>query len=236
MRAANHSRLLLVLVAVCALILAACGDDSGDDDASTEDTSDTSTTTETSAPTDDEGTDQEATFELTAGLEALNDSGASGEATVTSTSPGTIDVTVETEGVSPGVPHAQHLHIGGEFTCPEPEAAGDDDVITTAEGAPAYGEVRVALTVEGDVSADSALAVERFPVAEEDGTISYQRTFDLPGDVTAADVLEAVVVQHGDASRSGDEAAYDGEEESSLDPSLPLEATIPVLCAPLTPS
>lgn len=217
------------LFAAFALLLAACGDDDDDGDAATDTTDEESTDT-----TEDEATDEtvagDEAFELTVELEPLNDSGASGEATITSSEPGTIDVSIATDGVTPGQPHAQHLHVGGDSECPDPALAGDDDLITTAEGVPAYGEVALALTTEGDVSADSALAVERFPVANEEGTVAYERTIELPDGVTADDVLSSVVVQHGLGSLSGDESAYDGDAESSLDPSLPLEATLPILC------
>lgn len=237
------TRLFGVLFAL-ALFTAACGDDDvavddqvGDavDDAgdevgdATDEVTDTDTNTDTETETEGEGEAQ--SFE--ADLQSLNDSGVTGTATVELTGDRSVTVTIETSGYTGENPHAQHFHIGGNNECPGEDEAGDDELITTAEGAPAYGEVRVSLTTDGDVSADSALAVERFPTPDADGTITYERTFDLPEGVTADDISQAVVVQHGLASLGGDEAAYDGEQESSLDPSLPLEATIPAACGPL---
>lgn len=214
------------------LVAAACGDDDDDvvDDTTDtiEDLTDDVTDDEDEADTETDGEAQ--SFE--ADLQSLNDSGVTGTATV-ELSGNSVTVTIETSGYTGENPHAQHFHIGGNNECPGEDAAGDDDLITTAEGAPAYGEVRVSLTTDGDVSADSALAVERFPTPDADGTITYERTFDLPDGVTADDISQAVVVQHGLASLGGDEAAYDGDQESSLDPSLPLEATIPAACGPL---
>lgn len=168
-----------------------------------------------------------------ANLNALNGSGDSGTATVT-VDGDQVTVKVNTTDVSPGLPHAQHFHIGGTNTCPTADAdEDDDDIINTAEGQPAYGEVKVSLTTEGDTSADSALAVDRFPVAEN-GTINYERTFTLPEGVTADDVSNAVVVQHGLSELFEDKAKYDGEKKSSLKEDLPLEATVPALCGALT--
>ncbi len=169
---------------------------------------------------------------LTASLGELNRSGATGTAKV-SVEGRTATVRIESTGHSPALPHAQHIHIGGEGVCPPASASGGDDLITTVEGEPFYGGVRVSLTTEGDVSADSALAVERFPVAEADGSLTYERSFELPEGVEAADVAQGVIVQHGIAELSDDPAAYDGEARSSLDPSLPLEATIPAACGAL---
>ncbi len=77
---------------------------------------------------------------------------------------------------SPGVLPTQcvHLHIGGDGECPGQDVAGDDGLISTAEGQPAYGPVMVSLTTEGAVDKASALAVERFPVASADGAVAYE--------------------------------------------------------------
>ena len=181
---------------------------------------------------EDDGLVEEAMMMETP-LDSLNDSGVTGTAMVETNDDGTVTVTIETDGFVGGNPHAQHFHIGGNNECPDMSAAGEDGILTTAEGIPAYGEVMVSLTTEGDVGAGSALAVERFPVADDSGMVTYERTFELPSGVTAADLGDAVIVQHGFASMGGDEAVYDGDMQSSLDPSLPLEATIPVACGPL---
>lgn len=173
--------------------------------------------------------------DLRTDLSALNGSGSSGTATV-SVQGSTVTVNIQSRGISPGLPHAQHIHIGGQNQCP-PESAGTGsepaNLIDTAEGQPFYGEVKVSLTTEGAVDAASALAVERFPAATDAGTLNYQRSFELPAGVTADDVRNGVIVQHGISNLFGDEAQYDGEPRSSLSDDLPLEATIPTNCGKL---
>ncbi|HEV2071288.1 MAG TPA: hypothetical protein VGR26_15975 [Acidimicrobiales bacterium] len=169
-----------------------------------------------------------------ADLQPLNDSGSTGTATV-EVRGNSVTVSVQSRGTSPGLPHAQHIHIGGQNVCPPASAGGSNEpmnLLDSVEGVPFYGEVKVSLTTEGDVGAESSLAVERFPVATN-GTITYQRTFDLPAGVTAADVRNGVIVQHGISELFNDQAAYDGEPRSSLNPDLPLEATIPTNCGKL---
>ena len=169
----------------------------------------------------------------TADLNPLNTSGSSGTATVV-VNGNQVTVTIQAAGLSPNLPHAQHIHIGGENICPT-NAADDngDGFIDTVEGQPFYGPVQVSLTTEGDVSAESAIAVERFPVADADGTLFYSRTFSLPDGVSAADIPAGVIVQHGISELFEDPLAYDGEPRSSLNPDLPLEATIPTNCGEL---
>jgi len=171
---------------------------------------------------------------LSTQLSPLNRSNAAGSAMV-SLDGNRVNVRVEANGVSGGLPHAQHIHIGGANTCPPAGAGNRDeprDLISTAEGQPSYGEVRVSLTTQGDVGADSALAVERFPTATG-GSYVYSRSFDLPSGVTADDVRNGVVVVHGISELYADRAMYDGDPRSSLKPDLPLEATIPALCGRL---
>ncbi|MDZ7728654.1 MAG: hypothetical protein U5Q44_10935 [Dehalococcoidia bacterium] len=169
-----------------------------------------------------------------ANLTALNGSGASGSTTV-DVSGGQVTVTLNVMNVSGNLPHAQHIHIGGQNMCPGPSADEDGDgVVNTAEGVPFYGGVRVSLTTDGDASATSALAVDRMPAADGNGSYTYQRTFALPEGVSASDLEGGAVVVHGFSELSGDEAAYDGDATSPLDESLPLEATLPVLCGELS--
>ncbi|HZG95620.1 MAG TPA: CHRD domain-containing protein [Mycobacteriales bacterium] len=171
---------------------------------------------------------------LTANLDELNRSGANGTAMVT-VDGNSIDVTVQASGLVEGdaAPHAQHIHFGEEarHECPTMEEfAGDDDKMSTSEGAPAYGPVAVSLTTEGDTSADSTLAVERFPAG---GTIEYDRdNIEVSADLAEAIARgEGVVVIHGvDYDDSG---AYDGDEKSDLSEDLPREATDPALCGVL---
>lgn len=179
-----------------------------------------------------------------ADLVELNGSGASGTATATVSEDGeSVTVTVDASDLDLDFVHAMHIHgiydgdlsddpAAGEFArsiCPDmSDDADGDGVLTVLEGAPKYGGVQVSLTTEGDTSADSALAVERYPAGT---TIDYERTIPLPN--ALKDELAAVhVVVHGtDTDDSGDESA---DLASSLDPSLPVDATAPALCGTLT--
>lgn len=169
-----------------------------------------------------------------ANLTSLNNSGTTGTATVKVIG-NQATVTVHTMGASANLPHAQHIHIGGNHTCPTmADDANGDGVLSTAEGKPDYGAVQVSLTKTGDVSADSALAVDRFPTASKSGEVTYSRTFTLPSGVTASDIANGTIVQHGVSEIGGDKTKYDGDAKSSLDKSLPLEATAPNACGVLT--
>lgn len=171
-----------------------------------------------------------------ANLAPLNNSGATAIATVTVNSNNTLTVHVDAKGVSPNLPHAQHIHIGGMHTCPTSAAdvPKDNNLITTASGIPFYGVVKVSLVTSGDDSASSAVAVSRFPMANADGTYNYTETLTLPNGVTASDIANGVLVIHGNSELFGNPNKYDGTLRSSIDPSLPLEATIPVACGKLT--
>ncbi len=166
-------------------------------------------------------------------LGELNDSGASGTAEV-KVHGKKLHVTIDSSGLLEGMPHAQHIHFGEEaqHECPTMDLDEDGDgFISTAEGQPAYGPIAVSLTTEGDVSPESALAVDRFPVGSE----SYSRQFDIPANFSAENLSDGVIVQHGiDVNGNG---KYDMEAEigkSELDPSLPAEATHPATCGALS--
>lgn len=163
-------------------------------------------------------------------LDPLNTSGASGSATV-QVAGNQVTVTINSSGHSPNLPHAQHIHIGGQNVCPTNAADTDGDgFISTAEGQPAYGPIMVSLTTEGDVTDQSALAVDRMPVADANGNINYSRTFQLPAGVTAQDIDKGVIVQHGISELFGDPNQYDGDKMSEIMPQLPFEATVPAVC------
>jgi hypothetical protein len=178
---------------------------------------------------------------FTANLTQANDSGASGTATITVD--GTeATISIDGNGFFEGFPHAIHIHgePGGDNVCGplNPADAGFDEadedgdgILSVAEGAPAYGGVQVSLTTEGDTSADSALAVDRFPTS---GSLDYQRTFELPQEV--ADDLSSlhVVVHATDLNGSGE--IGDQGTPSSLDPELDIEATAPAACGQLVAS
>ena len=169
--------------------------------------------------------------ELMATLGELNDSGGSGTAwaKVDGTS---VWLSVEVQGLLDGAPHAQHIHIGGANSCPDPtmEGTGPDGAIRTTDAADSYGAVAVSLTTEGGMTGpDSALDVANFPAT---GTYTYERTVEGSEEVAAqiADGQGVVVVHGVDHDGSG---TYDGEQMSDLDPSLPTEATDPALCGEL---
>lgn len=172
------------------------------------------------------------TYDITAELTPLNDSGA--RATVRGTLEGTtLHLTITPEGLLEDAPHAQHLHIGGRSTCPPADATGSgvDGALRPTDAAPDYGEVAVSLTTTGDTGVDSALAVDRFPV----GDATYERTVEVP-EAVAAGIVDGQVplVQHGvDLNDSG---TYDGTSMSDLDPTLPEEVTDPATCGVLQAS
>ncbi len=223
--------------AITVLGLAACGDDGDDQVVATPDTADTRVTT--TAATGGAANDGAALANtLHATLEPLNRSGAEGDVSLVFAE-NRATVTVNARNVSPTLAHAQHIHIGGRNTCPSPDAASSSeprDVISTAEGQPAYGPVKVSLTSSGAVGADSALAVSRFPVAGGDGIYTFHRTFELPPGTTINDLRNGVVVVHGISKLYGDQGKYDGAPRSSLDASLPLETTVPAMCGKLRPT
>lgn len=168
-------------------------------------------------------------------LDPLNDSGGSGMFTVTlngdqATVSGHASGLADTFQDGP-YPHAQHIHIGGDGTCPTPSAdKNDDGIVDTAEGQDAYGMVDTSLTTKGDSSADSAVAVKRFPGG---GSYDYERTFTM-SDKSQAALKDgsAVLVVHGlDPSNLSKEAQ---DAKSNLDDSLPLAATAPALCGTFT--
>jgi hypothetical protein len=165
-----------------------------------------------------------------ADLVALNQSGVTGTGMVTLDGD-SATVMIEASGLLAGAPHAQHFHIAAQGQCPtDADDTNGDGFVSVTEGAPYYGGIGASLTTTGDTSPDSGLAIDRFPT---DGTISYERTFDISKEAQASFAAgTAVLVLHGvDQNGSG---TYDGDVMSDLDPSLPMEATAPAACAPLT--
>lgn len=169
--------------------------------------------------------------ELSAKLTQLNDSGMSGTAWGTITQKGNgyqLHIKLTTAGALAGAPHAQHIHIGGTNSCPNPnqKGTGFKGAIRTLDAAPSYGAVKVSLTKSpGKTDASAALDVPNFPV----GNAQYERTFMIPQGI-AKDVMagKGVVVVHGvDHDGSG---KYDGDIMSDLDKKLPSEATDPAAC------
>ena len=160
----------------------------------------------------------------------LNDSGAEGTVRIKSLPNGKVQVKVDATGLAPNLPHAQHLHGTTDGT--PTECPPDIGRVTTVAGIPFYGGIQASLTVTGDTSPASALAVPRFPVSDADGNLEYERTFDI-GETAFAAIGTLQYVVHGvDLDGSG---AYDGEELSSIPAAaalgVPLEVTIPAGCA-----
>ena len=180
-------------------------------------------------------------------LDDINSTGATSDATITANDNGSLHVEVNGTGFTPNSPHAQHIHgevDSKEFVCPPPSADKDGDgLISTVEGVPAYGGVMIALTTKGDTSADSGLAVERFPVADAEGNLNYERT--IPANMVPegfADSLQHLhIVQHGIDVNGNDKYDAEGLGESEFAKSLgvngiPGEATFPATCGEVTPA
>lgn len=128
-------------------------------------------------------------------------------------------------------PHVQHIHIGAQGQCPTMAAdTNGDGVISTTEGAPSYGGIGTTLSVKGDTSPAAGTDVK---IAPGGSSTDYSRTIKL--DHKTIQSLKggtAVVVVHGlDPSTLSKKAQ---REKSDLVPSLPLAATSPALCGPLT--
>ncbi|HKJ11039.1 MAG TPA: hypothetical protein VJ976_01475 [Ornithinimicrobium sp.] len=164
--------------------------------------------------------------------ESVPNSQASGTTRVKALPNGKVQVKVRASGLAPNLPHAMHLHgVPGEATdlgCPGPAADTDGNgFVTTLEGVPFYGGIVASLTTTGDTTPTSALALDRFPVADAAGNLSYSRTFR--SEPASADAGTVQVVVHGiDINGNG---SYDFEAgPSSLTDEFPLEGTIPVLC------
>ena len=171
----------------------------------------------------------------------LNDSGVKGKVHIKRRGD-EVRVHVNLRGLSPNLPHAQHFHgnFGANNVCPPPSVrdlpagAGEDiprDLLTTVGGLPFYGPIQVSLTTRGDTSPDSALALDRFPVANNGGHINYMRTFTVGVDIprAAADNLEQLhYVSHGlDLGRRG---TYADSTQPLL---MGHQATLPVACGEL---
>lgn len=192
-----------------------------------------------------QGRGGDRTVTLKAKLTELNDSGTSGYATAVVRNQKIQHVTVKVNGATPDAPHAQHIHFGEQarHECPTIALDTDDDgLINTVEGIPAYGPIVVSLTTKGGTTPASALAVDRFPVAE-DGSYFYKRDdikVSKVSDVgTAKEIADAirkgqgVVVVHGIDYDGNGEYSFSEEGASELDASFPREATDPAACGVL---
>lgn len=170
-----------------------------------------------------------------ADLEPLNNGDGGGKATVT-VNGRRLTVSVDAYRLLRGMPHAQHIHFGAKARHECPSVRDDTNVdhrLSTAEGQPGYGPVKVSLTKRGDTSPDSTLAVDRFPLAES-GQVHYDRQIRVRPQLADAIARgDAVVVIHGIDYNHNGKYDFRGAGKSELDPSLPAEATDPVLCGVL---
>lgn len=180
---------------------------------------------------------QSATRVFATELMQLNNSGDYGS-TIVEVTGNQATFKLYSTSTSPGLPHAQHLHLNSETpvdgTCPDISAdANNDGFISTVEGLPNYGAIEISLTQAGDTSPASGLALGQFPVSEQSGEIAYERTITVPAGLTADDVSRGVIVQHGISELFDDPMMYDGEKRSSLTDAAPFEATVPASCGAL---
>ncbi len=128
-------------------------------------------------------------------------------------------------------PHVQHIHIGAAGACPTMSAdKNGDGVVSTTEGAPAYGGIGTTLSTKGDTSPKAGTDIK---IAPGGGSTSYSRTIRLSSaTVSSLKNGTGVVVVHGlDPATLSAKAQ---KEKSDLVPSLPLAATSPALCGVLS--
>ena len=156
----------------------------------------------------------------------------------------TLDINLSATGLTPGEPHAMHIHGDTQAAneCPGIEAdtnTGDpidqsttftagtpDGLISLGEGLPDYGPIDVSLTTSGDTSAASGLSLERFLAADSRGRIDYHRSVVVPKEV-AKNLGNLHIVIHG--------ADLPADENASSLSSL-FEATLPVACGEIDES
>ena len=140
-----------------------------------------------------------------------------------------VHVNIHIRGLTSNLPHAMHIHgiLGDPNSCPPASAdTSGDGLVSLEEGAPFYGPIDTSFTTSGDTSPASGLALERFPVADENGNLNYNRTFTIPQDVL--DSLGSLhLVVHGlalDGNSSGPVGGYD----------TLFEAVLPVACGTIS--
>ena len=171
-----------------------------------------------------------------------NNSGSKSTAQVTLNGD-SMTIKINGTGFTPNSPHAQHFHGSfsddKDFTCPTSAADADGDgQVNVEEGLPMYGDVMISLTTKGDTSPKSGLAVDRMPVADADGNLSYSRTIQLP-EGAGAKLRNLHVVQHGLDANGNDKYDMDALGESTFAKSLgvngiPEEATNPATCGTIS--
>jgi hypothetical protein len=164
-------------------------------------------------------------------LNPLNHATGSGMATI-SLNGNTATVTESWSGLASqfngaAYPHVQHIHFGGAGACPTTAAdKNGDGVISTTDGAAAYGGIGATLSTSGDTSPAAGTNIKIAPAGP---STNYHRTIQLDPQVASAIKSgNAVIVVHGlDPATLSKQAQG---EKSDLVPSLPLAATSPALC------
>ncbi len=128
------------------------------------------------------------------------------------------------------LPHAMHIHGPNNpevAFCPGREARNDlvdDGLIETVEGLEDYGPILVSFTTRGDTSPASALALDRFKAANDEGKLFYRRSFRIPRAV-AKRLNQLHIVIHGEDLNN--DGMYGGRITAL---GAPLEAELPVAC------
>lgn len=180
-------------------------------------------------------------------LDSMKGADATGEATLTPTSDGGLVVEVRAKDMVPNAPHAQHIHgdtSGAMKHCPAPSADKDGNgFISIEEGFPDYGDIHISLTTKGDTTKESGLAVDRMPMADAQGNLSYKRTLtaaELP-EGTLENLSNLHIVQHGVDANDNGKYDMEGLGESTFAKSLgvdgiPAEATDSATCGMIMPS
>lgn len=133
------------------------------------------------------------------------------------------------KGLSENLPHAMHIHgtAQAKSECPGPAAAVggvNNGLIETVDGLAAYGPIAVSFTTSGDTSPASGLALDRMPVANSGGNVTFQRKIQVPADLRSnLDDLHIVI--------HGEDLDGDGEYGGPITAlKAPLEAELPVAC------
>ena len=142
---------------------------------------------------------------------------------------------VRASGLDP-LPHAMHIHGKDNpevAFCPGADRRDDlvdDGLIETVEGVDDYGPVQVSFTTRGDTTPASALALDRFPVANQSGVLGYNRLLAIPFEI-ASNLADKHIVIHGeDLNGNG---MYEGRTTAL---GAPLEAELPVACGEIEPA
>lgn len=130
-------------------------------------------------------------------------------------------------------PHVQHIHGLAKGVCPTTATPTRTGVISTKDALPTYGPIQTTLALTpGGTTATKGTTVT---IAPKGTSFTYSRTITLNATtMKAIQTHNAVIVVHGLTPKTAPPAAT--SLKSTLVPSLPLAATSPALCGPLTAS